>query len=103
MNDEDLGVVADLCTVMAPIRKGCMIMQRDGTSSSASMYLPVFHGVLRQLGPEITKLSLPDGCGQWSGPTGGDAKKNVEDLAPIAKRLRAWLHADLKKMQKKHA
>jgi hypothetical protein len=103
MDDEDLGVVADLCTVMAPIRKGCMIMQRDGTSSSASMYLPVFHGVLRQLGPEITKLSLPHGCGQWSGPKRGDAKKNVEDLAPIAMRLRAWLHADLKKMQKKHA
>ena len=103
MDDDDLGVVADLCTVMTPIRKGSLIMQRDGTRSSASMYLPVYHAVLRQLGPEITKLPLPDGCGQWSGPKGGDAKKNVADLAPIAKRLRDWLHADLKKMQQKHA
>ena len=48
MDDDDLGVVADLCTVMTPIRKGCMIMQRDGTRSSASMCLPVYHAVLRR-------------------------------------------------------
>jgi len=103
MDDEDLGVVADLCTVLTPIRKGSMIMQRNGTSSSASMYLPVYHGVLRQFGPDITQLALPQGCGQLFGPTGRDAKKNVADLAPIAKRLRDWLHADLQKTFTKHA
>jgi hypothetical protein len=103
MLDEQAKVVADLCTVMTPIRRGSMVMQRNGTRSSASMCIPVYLGVLRQLGPDITELPLPVGCGQWSGPKGGDAKKNVADLEPIAKRLRDWLHADVQKMFKKHA
>jgi hypothetical protein len=103
MLDKDADVVADLCTVMTPIRRGSMMMQRNGTRSSASMCIPVILGVLRQLGPEIKELPLPVGCGRWSGPKGGDAKKKVADLAPIAKRLRDWLHADLQKVFKKHA
>ena len=70
LDDEELRVVADLCTVMTPIRVGSMIMQRDGTSSPASMYLPVYHGVLKHLGPNIMKLCLPEGCGEWSARKG---------------------------------
>ena len=103
MVNEEANVVADLCTVMTPIRRGSMMMQRNGTRSSASMCIPVYLGVLRQLCPDIKELPLPARCGQWSGPKGGDAKKNVADLAPIAQRLRVWLHADLQKTFKKHA
>ena len=84
MDNAEATVLADLCTVLSPIRVGSLIMQRNGTRSSASMYLRVYHGVLMYLGPNITKLCLPQGCGEWSAQKGGDAKKNVADLAPIA-------------------
>ena len=80
MADAEAMIVADLVTVMTPIRVGSMIMQRKGIRSSASMYLPVYHGVLRQLGPDVTELRLPEGCGPWSGQNGGGTKKAVKDL-----------------------
>ena len=75
-------------------------MQREGVRASASLYLPVLHGVTRCLSDEVTAMRQPEGCGKYFDASAPNPK-HVIGMSPLAQRLRAWLCADLQRMKEK--
>ena len=113
MQEDAAMTVTDICTVLTPIRAATQVMQRSGVNSSASMYLPIYAGVLRQLSTDVQVLRVPPLCATFvawhkSDEAGGrvaqsaDRSVSTADLCMLATDLRAWLHQDMMKMKKKH-
>ena len=85
---------AQVCGVLTPHLVGARTIEHDSVlTGGASSYLPVWRGVMHQLGPE-GGIPKPEDCGEWGRQDGGPSYYQEEELTELTRRLRAWLADD---------